>query len=138
VAKVGAWIGPRNDNRTEWLTHASFGFPLTPRLRLEPTLFYSRNGTPGASEVRALLFSEYQFDNGWKLGGGLAGGVANQGTAPALAPLSTGDSTDTVWDAFVITEAPVADQHVQLLLRHQQIIGGAGLTIVALGFALGL
>jgi hypothetical protein len=109
-------------------------------LRLEPTLFYSRDGTPGASELRALLFSEYRFDNGWKLGGGLAAGVANRGSATlqALEPLSTGDSSDQLWDAFVLTEAPVATQHVQLLLRHQQIIGGPGLTIVALGFTLGL
>jgi tetratricopeptide (TPR) repeat protein len=139
VAKVGAWIGPRSDNRTEWLTHAGFGFPASRHLRLEPTFFYSRDGTPGASEFRALLYSEYLFDNGWKLGGGLAGGVANRGslTAPALEP-SPIDTSDGLWDAYVLTEAPVAAQHIQLLLRHQQIIGGPGLTIVALGFALGL
>jgi tetratricopeptide (TPR) repeat protein len=139
--KFGGWLGPRSDHTTEWLAHAAVSWPVTQRFRIEPTFFYSRSGAPGASEQRLLLFGEYAFANGWKLGSGIAGGRADPGSAPRLLPidpLTRDQDTQNLWDAFVITEVPVGTHRGHFLLRHQQIIHGTGLTVVALGFTLGL
>ncbi|HEX6535662.1 MAG TPA: tetratricopeptide repeat protein [Gemmatimonadaceae bacterium] len=141
VVKAGGWLGPRNDHRTEWLGYGAVGFQVAPRLRVEPTFFYSRSGFPGESQRRVLLYGEYAFRNGWKVGTGIAGGVSDLRTTPSILPgdplLPDGTDREKLWDAYVITEAPFGAHRAHMLLRHQQILHGTGLTVVALGVTLG-
>jgi Tfp pilus assembly protein PilF len=141
TVKLGGWIGPRSDHHTEWLGYGAFGWQLTPHLRVEPTIFYSRSGVPGESERRLLLYGEYAFPSGVKLGTGIAGGIATPASVPSLLPvdpLAATQENQKLWDAFLIAEAPFGVHRAHLLLRHQQILHSTGLTVVALGFTLGL
>jgi tetratricopeptide (TPR) repeat protein len=139
--KVGGWLGARAHAPTEWIANVAVDWRLSPSFHLEPTYFYARSDIPGAHDQRVLLFGEYTFENGWKLGTGLAGGVSQLGTAAGTVPaesLTPGTTSQKLWDAFVLAEAPVGAHRVHLLLRHQQVIHGAGLSVVALGLTLGL
>lgn len=141
TVKLGGWVGPRSDHHTEWLGYGAFGWQVTPRLRVEPTIFYSRSGVPGESERRLLLYGEYAFENGVKVGTGIAGGIATPASVPSLLPvdpLAATQENQKLWDAFLIAEAPFGVHRAHLLLRHQQILHSTGLTVVALGFTLGL
>jgi tetratricopeptide (TPR) repeat protein len=139
--KVGGWLGMRPHAHPEWIANAAVDWRLSPSFHLEPTYFYARSGAPGANDQRVLLFGEYTFENGWKLGTGIAGGRSQLGAATGAVPavsLTPGTSTQRLWDAFILTEAPFGAHRVHLLLRHQQVIHGAGLSVVALGLTLGL
>jgi tetratricopeptide (TPR) repeat protein len=139
--KVGGWMSLRTNTRTEWIGNASVDWRLSPSFHIEPTFFYARSSIPGASDQRMLLFGEYTFRSGWKLGTGIAGGRSKLGAAAGAVPdasLVPGTATQRLWDAYVITEAPLGAHRVHLLLRHQQVIHGAGLSVVALGLTLGL
>lgn len=72
--KVGAWVGRRSDDRTEYITHLGIDVPVTRAFRLEPMVFYSKGGAGSEREVRGLLAGEYSFSAGYRLGAGFSGG----------------------------------------------------------------
>jgi len=126
--KVGGWIGPREDSRTEWLTHTGLNIPLGERLRVEPTFFYSRNGLPGEHEWRVWAPLEYSFANRWLLGGGIAAGQVFNG--PAI-------SSRGLWDGFFHVSAPVGrSTRSHVMLRREAISSGNSATILSFGLSL--
>jgi Flp pilus assembly protein TadD len=124
--KFGGWFGPRSDNRTETIFHAGVGVPVGERFRLEPTVFYSRSGLPGDSQVRGLLAGEYRFKNDIRLGGGFAGGRRFSNVVL---------SSRAVKDVYVTFSVPVGDYlRAQTLLRHESLGNSNSITVLAFGF----
>ena len=125
--KAGWWVGPREDGRIEWVTHAGIAVPVRERFRLEPTLFYSRNGLPDERQWRLLLSGEYTFPKGWRLGGGLAGGESRtiaRGSHPLV-------------DGYIQVSAPVGEfSRVHLLFRREALDAGDSITVLAFGCTL--
>lgn len=125
-AKAGGWHGRRNDDRTEWLVQLGGAAAVTERLRIEPMLFYSRDGLPGSHEWRALLAANQRLANGWELGGGIALGRAQ--TA-----LTDADKREGFLRASVsLSEA----WRLQALARRETTQGGGSTTVFALGAGL--
>ena len=126
--KVGGWVGPRSDGRTEWVTHTGIGVPLGERFRLESTFFYSRSGLPGEKQWRQLLSGEYAFKNRWRLGGGLAVGrvmTASSNTSRGLL------------DRFVNVSVPIGDlSQVQFIFRRETAGRSNGITVIGFGYTL--
>lgn len=124
--KAGAWIGHRNDSRTERIFHAGFGIPVTPAFRVEPTVFYSRSGVPGEKQWRGLLAGEYSFEAGYRIGGGFSVGRATTVTGHR-----------TVRDMFMTASAPLGNRHrAHVFLRHEDLSLGRKTAVVGLGITL--
>jgi hypothetical protein len=127
--KAGGWVGPRADDRTEWVAYVGWGAWLSPRVKVEPVVFLARSGLPEEQESRVLVFGEYVDPAGWQVGLGTAVGEA----------LLTGPvSSATLWDTYLLASTRVrGEQHVRLLLRHFQIRDLNRLTTIAVGVAVG-
>lgn len=126
TAKAGAWLGHRDDGRTERIFHAGAGIPLSKAFRLEPTVFYSRNGVPGEKQWRGLLAGEHSFDAGYRVGGGASVGRAY-----------TAVENHVVRDVFLTASAPLAGRHrAHLFLRHEDLGFGKKTAVVGLGLTL--
>lgn len=124
--KAGAWIGHRNDSRTERIFNAGFGIPVTPAFRVEPSVFYSRSGVPGEKQWRGLLAGEYSFEAGYRIGGGFSVGRA-----------TTVTGNRTVRDIFMTASAPLGNRHrAHFFLRHEDLSLGRKTAIVGLGVTL--
>ena len=72
--KLGLWVGPREDDKTEWMTYAGYNFPITDRFRAEPTFFYARSGFNDEEQWRILLGGDYNVNDSLKINGGIAFG----------------------------------------------------------------
>jgi hypothetical protein len=126
TAKAGAWLGHRDDGRTERIFHAGAGIPVSKAFHLEPTVFYSRTGVPGEKQWRGLLAGEYALDAGYRIGGGLSVGRA-------YTPIEN----HVVRDVFLTASAPFAGRHrAHLFLRHEDLGFGKKTTVVGLGLTL--
>ncbi|MFQ5559961.1 MAG: tetratricopeptide repeat protein [Nitrospinota bacterium] len=64
--KVGGFIGPRDDNRTDLNVYTGPGIPLSSKSRMEPKFFYTKTGGIDETEWRILLPVEYRFSDGWR------------------------------------------------------------------------
>ena len=103
--------------------YAGAGLPVTERWRLEPTLFFSRNGVPGESERRLLLATVYDFRNGWELGAGVAGGRTRSGGIDR-----------TVRDSFIRVSNQVQPWlKLHLLARREVGADGDSMTVTSIG-----
>lgn len=71
--KVGLWLGKGSGSATESTLNIGVGFPVSPRLRIEPTIFVARNAAH-ERETRVLLTGEYTFANNATFGAGFADG----------------------------------------------------------------
>lgn len=112
----------RASGNNEWLMYGGVGLAATERLRIEPTLFYSRNSDSDTKETRALFAGEYRFANGTRLGGGVAAGRVS---APA--------SDQNVRDGFVSFAYPVTNRTELTATLRREEVGGSGVTILAAG-----
>lgn len=123
--KVGGFLGLRDDDQADWNLYLGYGFPATPRLRLEPTLFYTKIDRFGENETRLLLAGEYRFEQGRRLSAGLA-----LGRFESEIPGVSGG----LWAAHLIGSLPLGDAHrASLLIRHETPPNGEAFTTIALG-----
>jgi hypothetical protein len=128
--KAGGWVGPRNDQRTEWLAHAGVNLAAGSRVRLEPTVFFARSGIGSEQQWRALLAGEARLSDRVTLGAGVAAG-RNRSIDPRL--------TGTSSDAYLRCSASLGGlQAVHVLLRHESAPGASDLTTIAAGISLGV
>lgn len=128
--KGGFWLGPRSDDRTEWIGHAGLTVPLGDRFELSPTFFYATNGMPNEKEWRVLLSGEYRFENGWQLSGGLAGGQASTGYINDYRGIS---------DRYLKISAPTGrNNRAHALLRTEFVGETDATTVLSVGVTLGL
>ncbi len=125
TVKVGGYVGPRDDDSTDWNIYSGFGFPANERLRLEPNLFYTKIGGSDEREWRFLLAGDYQLDPGWRVSGGAAYGRVNSNLPSASGGL---------WSGHVLLSAPLAQAHrVYFLLRHESPASIDDFTTLAIG-----
>ncbi len=123
--KIGGLFGPRDDDGDDWNLYAGVGFPYGPRLRIEPTLFYTKSAGVDEHEWRLLLPGDYRFNHGWRLGGGLA-----WGNIDSEVPGASGN----LWAAHVLAIAPVGEAHrAHLLLRHEAPANAPDFTVIGIG-----
>lgn len=128
VVKAGGWVGPRSDQRTEWLAHAAINVPVGARTRVEPTLFFARSGVANDHQWRALLAGETRLTSRVLLGGGVAAGrntsIDSRFTGAANSAYAR------------ITATVSGQQRVHLLLNRESAAGANSLTTIAAGFSL--
>jgi tetratricopeptide (TPR) repeat protein len=122
-ARFGGWVGPRSDDRTEWLAHIGAAIPMNDRWRLEPTYFHSSTGVGNDGEWRVLMATQYDLRNGWELGGGIVAGRAT----------SAGIDRD-VREGFVRGSYQLLPwMKLQLLARRETVDGADSTTVFSLG-----
>jgi tetratricopeptide (TPR) repeat protein len=127
--KAGLWLGVRDDERTERVAHLGVSIAATPRLTVESLAFLSSAGLPDGDGSRGVVVADYRFANGWTAGGGLAYGRTGIGL----------DRTTDVAEGHASVSAPILDVHrVHATVRHQRLADADGITMVALGFSLGV
>jgi len=125
LIKAGGLLGRRDDGRTDWNAYLGFGFPASPRLRLEPTLFYTRTGVFDENEKRFLLVGEHQFERGERIGAGVA-----LGKFESELPGASGG----LWAAHLIGMLPLGNaHHASFLIRRETPPNGEAFTTIALG-----
>ncbi|MBK6781446.1 MAG: hypothetical protein IPG75_18205 [Gemmatimonadetes bacterium] len=125
--KAGVEVGPRADDRIEWVGHAGVNLPVTGRLRVEPVVFYARSGLGAEAQWRALLAGELGLGGASALGGGMAVGRISDSPAGL---------DGTVWDGHArLTVGTGAGSRAHLLLRHERAPGASPLTSVAVGLS---
>lgn len=125
VPKLGFWSGRASGASTEYTLHAGLSIPLGRRLRLEPTVYRSRNAAD-ERETRALLFGEYLFAGGATLGVGYADGHKSNVVAPATA--------DSRRETLLAASLPLGDaMTVALQGRRETGAGQPDTDLVALG-----
>jgi hypothetical protein len=120
--KLGTWIGAREDDRTEWVGYFGYGFPISNDLRLEPTVFYSRNGVANQDSWRVLLAADYMLQAGLKINAGLAVGNAQTTTG-----------SDDYIGGHVMLEIPFAASNKAYFLVRREQAGQDNLWNLALG-----
>jgi len=127
--KGGGWVGPRDDDQTEWVVHGGLGFPLGSRLSVEVLGFLSDNGLPGGDGKRALVSGDYRFASGWQVTGGGAYGETGIGLS----------ETTNIAEAFLSLSIPVIGAHrAHFSLRHQSLADADDITVASIGVSLGL
>lgn len=123
--KFGGWGTPLDDGPMEMILHAAVGMPINERLRIEPTLIYSRTGLPGEFQIRTMFAGEYSPPSKWQIGGAAVVGIA------AVGPEST---ITTLWDAYLRITAPVGVyDRMHLLLRREAVRDFNSITVLAAG-----
>ncbi len=128
LVKFGGWGVLFDDNPLEMIAHAAYGFPVNDRLRLEPTVIYSKTGPPGEFQLRGMLAGEYNTPTKWQIGGALVAGLA------AVGPEST---LTTLWDAYLRISAPISSRNrLHMLLRHESVKNFNDITVLAAGITL--
>lgn len=124
--KFGGFLGPKENNGTDWNLYTGIGIPLRPRLALSPTLYYTKTGGIDETEWRILLPVEYRFREGWR-----AGVYPLLGDVQSVVPSASG----TVWGLATVISMPLRRDHEgHLLIRHEAPAGTRSFTIIALGF----
>ncbi|MBT4195455.1 MAG: hypothetical protein HOM14_19905 [Gammaproteobacteria bacterium] len=68
VFKLGAQLSPHSEDYTDKLVYSAYGFPVSNKLRLEPSLYLSSSGAIDDKEWRAALFGEYAIPDSWSVG----------------------------------------------------------------------
>jgi|SaaInlStandDraft_4_1057021.scaffolds.fasta_scaffold01170_2 tetratricopeptide (TPR) repeat protein len=68
VFKLGVQLSPHSENYTDKLIYSAYGFPVSDKWRLEPSLYLSSSGTIDDKEWRAALFGEYALPDRWSVG----------------------------------------------------------------------
>jgi Flp pilus assembly protein TadD len=125
--RAGAWVGPREDGRTEWVANVGVIAPVREPFRLESTFFYSRSGLASERQWRLLLAGEYSLPKGWRMGGGLAGGKAT----------TLAGGRNNLWDGFLSASAPLGQfGRARVLFRRETPGGGNAITVFAVGYSL--
>lgn len=125
--KVGGWVGPREDDKTEWMAYVGYRFPFTNQIAIEPTFFYSRTGFGNEDQWRILLAGDYQVQSNLKLSGGIAFGKA-------LTPTGT----DRYIGGHLMAEIPMSPNNRAYLLLKRETAGDESLWTVAAGITIGL
>lgn len=125
--KLGAWIGDREDNHTEWMAYAGYGFPVSDNFRLEPTFFYSRTGFGDEDQWRILLAADHTMRNNLKLNAGFAFGRQKTFTG----------NNDYV-GGHVILEIPMSGSSKAFFLVKREQSGDQNLWNVALGVTIAI
>lgn len=128
--KLGGFLGPRDDDNTDWNIYTGLGFPFGPRSRFEPTLFYTKTDELEEKEWRLLLSGEYRFNRGWRVVSGIAFGRLESDLPGA---------SENLWGGYLMTLAPLGEAHrAYLLFRYEEPANADPFAIVALGFTLRL
>lgn len=127
--KAGGWVGPRDDDRTEWVLQWGIGSAVGSRAHLAATFFLSDDGFPNEDGFRTLVAGDYRFPGGWDLGGGLA--IGRTATGP-------GRTSGLVEGQVALSGPLAAGQRWRLLVRHQNVRAGDDITVAAVGITLGL
>jgi hypothetical protein len=127
--KLGGWVGPRSDQRTEWLAHAGVNLAAGHRLRLEPTLFLARSGVVNEQQWRALLAGEFPLTSRITVGGGAAVGHNHSVNARYTGAAQS--------NYLRLTTSLRGMQRVHLLVNRESAAGASTLTTVAAGLSLG-
>lgn len=126
TASVGAWLGHRDDGRTERIFNVGVGVPISTALRLEPTVFYSKSGVAGEKQWRGLLAGEYRFEQGYRLGGGASSGR-----------VTAAGGSHSVSDMFLTASAPISKRlRIHLLGKHENLGNSRTNNVIALGVTL--
>jgi Flp pilus assembly protein TadD len=128
VVKAGGFVGPRDDQRVEWIAYSAVGIPVQDNFKIEPTFFYSRSGLPEQHQWRLLVSGEYFLPNRVILGGGIAGGQEK-----------VIDGSSGIYDIFFRVTAPLKGLNtLHGLIRRESSSEFESLTVISVGFTLGL
>lgn len=121
--RAGGWAGIGADGRTELLWHGGLTWIISRHLHLDPTFFFSPSqGGREPARHRALLFGEYQSDDGWKVGAGVAGGKGGW-KAARLEEGGGEPGQERILDTFFILAAPLKGGHEARLLLRREAVG---------------
>ncbi len=124
-ATAGAWVGSRDDGRSEWVTHIGAGLRVGDGLRLGSTVFYSRSGLAGESQWRTLVTAERTMGRA-SVAAGLAGGQEHSATGKR-----------DIWDGFLKLSVPVLGPHSGHVLVRREHVQSGDTTVLALGLTVG-
>jgi hypothetical protein len=128
VAKAGAFIGPRDDDRIEWIAYGAVGVPVNENFKIEPTFFYSRSGLPAQHQWRLLVSGEYFLKDGMILGGGIAGGQEK-----------VFDGSSGIYDIFFRVTAPLKGMNtLHALVKRESASEHEAITVISVGYTLGI
>jgi tetratricopeptide (TPR) repeat protein len=110
--KLGAQLSPHSDGFTDSLVFAEYGFPVSPRWRLSPTVFYSSTGQDRDKEYRVLVDAGYRSPDRWAVNFGAAvGGI------DSAIPSASGD----VYVANAELRLPIAGYHsINFAVRYER------------------
>ena len=125
--KLGGWIGPRDDDRTEGALHGGVSLALGRHLKVEPVIFQAWSGVAGERQLRGLLAAEWAFDSGVTVGAGAS-------TGRARSPLPAADGHPS--GAYARLGVPLGrGWSGQALLSRERPVGAPDLTLLALGLS---
>jgi tetratricopeptide (TPR) repeat protein len=128
IAKAGGFVGPRDDERTEWIAYGALGIPARENFKIEPTFFYSMSGIRFEHQWRMLVSGEYFFPSGVIAGGGLAAGRE-----------IVSDGSSWIFDSFFRVSVPLNGlNHLHALVRHESTGPVESITILSIGYSLGI
>jgi hypothetical protein len=104
------------------MVHTGVSIPLTQALRVEPVVFYAENSAR-ERELRGLLFGEYSFAGGAKLGIGVSDGRK-----------SNAANNDARHDVYMTGSVPLfGTTRLNLLARRESGAGVPTADLIALG-----
>lgn len=130
--RAGGWAGTGGDGRTELLWHGGLTWIVSRHLHIDPTLFFSPSqGGREPRRLRALLFGEYQSDDEWKVGVGVAGGKGGWIQSDSM---TTTREQEQVIDTFLLLAAPIKGGHeARLLFRREAVDDRQTLSTISVG-----
>lgn len=124
--KAGSYIGPREDDRTEWLAYTGVNIPVGNGLRLEPNYYYANITDSDDEQHRFVLNSEFRLQNGISFLPGLLLGHAEAAS-----------SSGTIYGGHLMTAAPIGAHTGYFLVRYEDPLQES-FWVVALGANLSL
>lgn len=111
VFKLGAQLSPHSENYTDKLIYSAYGFPVSDKWRLEPSLFLSSSGAIDDREWRFVLFGEYLAPELWSIG-------ASAGVGDISSDISSAEGS--VFSANVLFSYPLSQKNrLNLSIRYE-------------------
>ncbi len=124
--KFGGFLGPKENDGTDWNVYTGIRIPLKSALDLSPTVYYTKTGGIDETEWRILIPVEYRFLDGWR-----ASVHPLLGEVKSVIPSASG----AVWGLSTLISVPFRQDHEgHLLIRHEVPASARAFTIIALGF----
>lgn len=127
--KGGGVIAPSSNDTTDRTGYVGFGFPLSKRCRLEPTVYLSEYGITKDQEWRTNVYGECRGLGGWTVGFGGGGGRIDA---------AIDDASGRLWTGLFHLSIPLGGFHrLFVTVRHEDSPLNA-YTVSMLGVALRL